>query len=64
MEKTNWDDLHTRILAEIVQVSAFHLKKGRKTERQRMRGYLLGLETVSIPPTKVGGFTASPEGVD
>ena len=56
MEKrTNWEDLHNRILYEMLQVSCFHLKKGRKEDRIRMRGYLNGLETIERTMVKIEG---------
>ena len=53
MKNDRWHDLHTRILGEIVQVSCFHLKKGRKEERERMRGYLYALETIERTMVKM-----------
>ena len=52
-KRTNWEDLHTRILYEIVQVLCFHFKKGRKEDRIRMRGYLNGLETIERTMVKM-----------
>lgn len=51
--KKKWKDLHLRILKEIIQISNFHLKEGNKLQRQRIKGYLHGLETIERTMTKI-----------